>query len=294
MGVGEANKDCVDDACITQGVFMGNCTVVAEKFPGTPLEGQCNTCWDHWQVKVIDEIKGNLWPATITIFALFLFMLILVCINYYMIDNCEDDDGNFGAGGIVKILAFVFNGVVLLFGLIVIIVGAIVMNDLDAGCPPGKDCTNFAVVGVIVVGVFTFLTAVVSLVGVILGGFIGKMLLRIGNLVFLLLALFMLIIGIAFAIIAGAMDDVNKQYEENFDTVRAQYESQDPTLCAGLTDRQCKSKIQTLAASSNTGIVILLGIICFSFLFVMFLTLEAFYIYKGGSDDDDDDGGGDE
>lgn len=46
------------------------------------------------------------------------------------------------------------------------------------------------------------------------------------------------------------------------------------------------------AGSSNNGVVIVLGIICFSFLFVTFLTLEAFYIFKGS--DDDDDGSDDE
>merc|ERR1719473_455463 len=164
------------------------------------------------------------------------------------------------------------------------------MSDLQDGCPAGKDCTNNAVVGLIVAGVFVLLTAIVTLVGIILAGFIGMMLVRIGNLVFLLLALIMLIVGIAFTIIAGAMDEVNKQYEDNFDAVRSQYETQDPNLCASLTDEQCKSKIRDMAAGSNVLIVVLLAIICFSFLFVMFLTLEAFYIYKS-SDDEEDDGG---
>ena len=114
----------------------------------------------------------------------------------------------------------------------------------------------------------------------------------------MLCSLFLLICGIAFAVIAGALDETFKQYEDNFDSVRAQYESQDPGLCYGLDDETCKEKIMNIAASSNNGVVILLGLICFSFLFVTFLTLEAFYIFKNGdaddSDDDDDDGEDDE
>merc|ERR1712224_584818 len=109
------------------------------------------------------------------------------------------------------------------------------------------------------------------------------------GLVFLLSSLFVLICGIAFAVIAGALDATNKQYEENFDSVRAQYESQDPTVCHGMDDAACRDKIRDMAASSNTTIVVVLGLINLSFLFVMFLTLEAFYIFKGGDDDDDDD-----
>ena len=82
---------------------------------------------------------------------------------------------------------------------------------------------------------------------------------------------------------------LNRLYMIKTCTVRAQYESQDPGLCHGLDDETCKTKIRNLAAGSNTGVVIVLSLICFSFLFVMFLTLEAFYIYKSGGDEDDDD-----
>merc|ERR1719218_103820 len=163
------------------------------------------------------------------------------------------------------------------------------MSDQEDGCPAGQECTSSANLGIILVGVFVLLTAIVTIVGIFMGGFIGMMILRIGNLVFLLSSLFVLICGIAFAVIAGALDETFKQYEDNFDSVRAQYESQDPGLCQGLDDDACKQKIMAAAGSSNNGVVIVLGIICFSFLFVTFLTLEAFYIFKGGSDDDGED-----
>merc|ERR1712188_332905 len=144
------------------------------------------------------------------------------------------------------------------------------------GCPEGQECTNAANIGVILLGVFVILTGIVSIVGVFLGGTTGMMILRIANLVFLLCCLFVLICGIASAVIAGALDETFKQYEDNFDSVRAQYESQAPPLCQGLDDDACKQKIMAAAGSSNNGVVIVLGIICFSFLFVTFLTLEAF------------------
>merc|ERR1711871_450254 len=292
--VGEENVNCAGDACATKGFFMGNCSAVREAFTTDDgktngLADKCNTCWDHWQYKVIDDIKGNLWPATIAIFALFMFIVVLVTINYYMIDNQRNDDDSFEASGLPKILGLVLSGIVLLFGLIVVIAGAIIMSDLEDGCPAGQECTSTANIGIILVGVFVLLTAIVSIAGTFLGGFIGMMILRIANLVFLLSSLFVLICGIAFAVIAGALDETFKQYEDNFDSVRAQYESQDPGLCQGLDDDACKQKIMAAAGSSNNGVVIVLGIICFSFLFVTFLTLEAFYIFKGGDDDDDDE-----
>ena len=142
--------------------------------------------------------------------------------------------------------------------------------------------------GLIVLGIFFFLCAILSLVGLLLGGFPGKMLIRVANLIFLLFGLLLMIVGVGFAIVAGAMNDINSQYDENFATVRAQYESEDPAICAGMAEDACKSKIKDKAEGSMSGLLVVLGLICFSMLFIMFLTLEAFYIYKGGDDDDDD------
>merc|ERR1712028_322157 len=94
------------------------------------------------------------------------------------------------------------------FGFIVMIMGIVVQSDLNSSCPEGQECTNWQVVGVIVLGIFFFLTAILSLVGTILGGIIGKLLLRIANLIFLVLLLILMIVGVGFGIIAGALDDV--------------------------------------------------------------------------------------
>merc|ERR1719198_1524108 len=98
-----------------------------------------------------------------------------------MIDNQVDD--GFTPGGIPKILGLVLSGVVLIFGLIVVIAGAIIMSDLEDGCPAGQECTSTANIGIILVGVFVILTAIVSIVSTFLGGIIGMMLMRIANLV---------------------------------------------------------------------------------------------------------------
>merc|ERR1740133_179313 len=266
-----ASASCVSsrgaDATAKATNGAADCDYTAATNTYSAVTDECETCWDHWQLYLIDQVKGNMWAATIVVWALFLFVVILVCLNYYMIDNCEDDDGNFGVGGLVKILGLVFNGIVCLFGLITMIMGIVVQVGLNEDCPEGKDCTNWAVAGLIVLGIFFFLCAILSLVGLLLGGF---------------------------PIVAGAMNDINSQYDENFATVRAQYESEDPAICANMDEVACKSKIKGKAEGSMTGLLVVLGLICFGMLFIMFLTLEAFYIYKGGDDDDDDDDDGEE
>ena len=290
---------CTDQAlCKTTAALAGNCTAIDAMF-GAATSHECKRCWKQWQLIVIDKVKGNLIPATICIWALFLFVVVLVVLNYYLIDNSpvedDEDGGGFAPGGLSKILGLVFNGIVFLFGFIVMIMGIVVQSDLNSSCPEGQECTNWQVVGVIVLGIFFFLTAILSLVGTILGGIIGKLLLRIANLIFLVLLLILMIVGVGFGIIAGALDDVNSKYDDNFEQVKQQYESKNPGLCAQMSNSQCKEKIKAKSMEGMTGLLVVLGIICFSFLFVMFLTLEAFYIYKGGGDDDGgDDGDGEE
>lgn len=298
--VGTENVGCTGADCVALADFMGDCDAVEAAF--TTAEGivsriasDCNTCWDHWQSYKVASIKGNLWPATIAIFSLFLFIVILVCINLFLLDMEVEDDESWKPAGIFKILALVFNGIVLLFGLLTIISGIYMYSTLSSSeeCT-GDDCTNWAVVSIIIVGVAVFGTAVVSLVSVaVVGGIVGQNMLRIANGVFLLTALLTMICGVAIAIIAGALDESNKQFEENFDSVRAQYEQKDPNVCKvggrPLPDAECKNVIRGLVSEANTGVVIVLSLICFSFLFVAFFTLQAYHIFSGGDDDDDGD-----
>merc|ERR1712028_218578 len=101
-----------------------------------------------------------------------------------------------------------------------------------------------------------FLTAILSLVGTILGGITGKLLLRIANLIFLVLLLILMIVGVGFGIIAGALDDVNSKYDDNFEQVKQQYESKNPGLCAGMDDAQCKEKIKAKSMEGMTGLLV--------------------------------------
>merc|ERR1711865_1234426 len=135
----------------------------------------------------------------------------------------DEDGGGFAPGGLSKILGLVFNGIVFLFGFIVMIMGIVVQSDLNSSCPEGQGCTNWQVVGVIVLGIFFFLTA---------------------NLIFLVLLLILMIVGVGFGIIAGALDDVNSKYDDNFEQVKQQYESKNPGLCAQMSNSQCKEKIK--------------------------------------------------
>jgi len=278
--------------CVVDNQAAGNCTMIRDVL-GSGTEYECKNCWADWQNYKVTQIKGNMWPATIAIWALFLFVVILVCINNVMIAT-DDGESWEGVEGILKIVGFVFNGLVLLMGMLTMIGGIVAHVDLTDGCPAGGDCSNWAVYGVITLGIFFFLIAIMSVVGLVLGNAIGKLLIRVADLIFVLMSLLLMMMGIGFVIVAGAMDDINAKYNDNFDTVRAQYESENPGYCGTaatglLSNADCRTKIKADAESKMTTIAIILGIVCFSFIFIIYLTFQAVFIYKNGDGDDDDD-----
>ena len=83
--------------------------------------------------------------------------------------------------GKLKLIALLLTLIVGLFGLLLTIFGIVAYIDLSDGshCTKDTDCTNWAVVGIIVMGAFFFLLAVLNAAGVLLGGFIGKHIVRI-------------------------------------------------------------------------------------------------------------------
>merc|ERR1712072_516936 len=92
-------------------------------------------------------------------------------LNMYMIDNCDPDDEDededapdkWAPQGGIQLLSYVLSGLVGLFGLLMLIAGIMAYSELTSSdCPTGSDCTNWAVVGVTVLGAFFFLLGILN------------------------------------------------------------------------------------------------------------------------------------
>jgi len=294
-----ANKKIISDAKKDEKYYAGNCTAVHVKIDHATAS-VCEHCWLDFKSYTITKIKDHLWPATYTVGSLFLFVVISICLNIFMIDNCdpdEEDDDEDAADkwlpqGMTKMASLILTGIVGLFGLLLTIFGAVAYNELSGNdCPANTDCTNWAVVGIIVLGLFFFLLAGLNVAAVMLGGFIGKNIMRILTLVWVVLAFVLLICGICFALVAGAITSINEQYDLNFEKVREQANQADDTICpTSMKTAECKAKIKKKTEDAFEMISIVLGIACAGFVFVMYVTLQAVKIFKADEGDDDEDG----
>ena len=293
-----------------QGLLAGNCSLVHDLLDGESgvqfrYQQECEKCWIDFEAYSVDTIKEQLWPATYVTFALFIFVIFLLLLNNYMVNNCEEQGEEEGEGskwkptGNVFIAGAVLNGIVLLFGLLTIILGAVANSDLNEGCEgttleDGGSCVNWACVGIIALGVLFFVVAGVSTGGMVLGGFIGRNMVRISNICFVVLSLALMVTGIAFAIVAGAITSINEEYDLKFESIRTQYETQDCNVCADPPDidndgcndmRQgnsvCRAKIKEETKERIGIISMITGIVTLGFVAVLYITLQAVKIYSG-------------
>ena len=121
------------------------------------------------------------------------------------------------------------------------------------------------------------------------------------TLCFTILAFFLRVIGIAFAIVVGAVTSLSHIFELEFDTIHLQAE-QDCNICAKgrdsdgdgcnderFTTSRCRGKLRRQAEDHMSTVVMLLGVVCSGFIVILYLTLQAVKIFGDGDDDDDDD-----
>ena len=281
--------------------IAGNCTLAHNVAGGGyALAKQCEHCWHDFRHHMVVNIKKHLWPATYTTFSLFGFVVISIMLNMYMIDNCDPDDEDededapdkWAPQGGIQLLSYVLSGLVGLFGLLMLIAGIMAYSELTSSdCPAESDCTNWAVVGIVLLGAFFFLLGILNGAAVFLGGFIGKSIVRIMTIVWTGLAFVLLLVGICFALVAGAITSINEEYDNNFSKIREQATEAEPSICPStMSDAECKTKIKEETQDAFATIGIVLGITCAGFVFVMYITLLAVKLWRAGDDDDDEDG----
>eukprot|EP01051_Picozoa_sp_SAG22_P005244 SAG22_NODE_305_length_12688_cov_24.723330_2_plen_504_part_00 len=278
----------VDD-CTVDSEAAGNCTFILET-QGPGRYAQCKSCWHAWQEFKIDKAKEHIWPATYSVWGLFGFMIILVALNVIMLEQQPgEDETKWKPVGTLSRITLGVNGLVFIFGALVMGLGIYAHTELSDNCPLTKECNNWAVVGIIVIGIFFMLTCLFSIVGLVIGSIIGKMMVRITDLVFLVLGFWLMVFGIGFTIVAGGMNDINTTYDDNFSDIRDQYDQQFPGLCDGLDDPQCRAVIKSKVEGAIQIVAIVVGGVVFAMVFFIFLTYQAFHIYRGAVGGDSDE-----
>ena len=201
--------------------IFGNCSSSVTGKTGTQATAMaaCNDCADACMKQQIQLAADNMQTLVIVVFATFGFLTVDIMWNNMLLSGHIGDGDWDGLKGQIGLF---LNGLIAILGFALLILAAVSAADAtdEANCPTQKDkgaCVGSTVYGLLAVGVFLFI------VGGITAGSVFKNIkqgVRFANLFLALLALIMLIMGIFVAIVSGAMEDVNKKYDDNFQKLK--------------------------------------------------------------------------
>lgn len=208
------------------------------------LNFNCKQCVYRCREVSIADVKKNVEPASLAVFCVIGFCFICIVVNDFL---TQTDD----FGGLWKVLAWGFNGLVTLSGLVVAVLCGVGQGLLMSDCPDGADCSNMAVIVVLMLGVALLVVGTLGLIGVWkeIPLFLKKV-----NILLAAVSALLLLAGIMLAIVAGHMDTINGKSEEHFPEMRRQYESKDPTYCqiAGGASLPVYTKVRTTVQCGST------------------------------------------
>jgi hypothetical protein len=264
------------------------CTVKPDCRDRDAIYLSCTACATDCKEALISEVKSGMEPAAIVLIATFAFSVICVIINHYIVVNKPD-------GGIVVLLALVFNVLVTLLGLVVAVLAAYGQYLVVEECPSDSDCTNVAAIFAILLGMGLFVVGALGSIGTKFG---ISFFMTTVNFVHSILAFGLLITGVFVLIVSGHMETINAKSEHHFPELRDQFESQNKDFCANpadpeqsLSNADCRLKMREEIENNMMVFGSALAFVAIGFMVTMYFTWQAI---KMLSDDDDGDEDGDE
>ena len=175
---------------------------------------------------------------------------------------------------LAKWISLLLTNVVMLFSLLLLIIGKRAHATLS-----GKLChslwaslsRSLCSWGIIVLGsTFTYITFLS------LCWSHNRRIMRIATVMWIVLAFLLLLNGVCFALVTGAITSIDDQHDLDFGKVREQANQTDDTTCPmSLLDAACKEKIKQRAENSFQVIGSVLAFTCVGFVFVFYVTLRA-------------------
>jgi hypothetical protein len=210
---------------ITVEAALNNCSRTADFDKCGVLKGDCLKCEEGCREQSIQDVKDEIIPASFFVLFLVVYFLIVIVWNNVMIGSDDLE-------GVSKIIGLVLNGILLLFALVLTIMGMVGYFSIE--CPKDAsgaetDCRPTSLVFLILLGVATLGVSGVVVAGIQIN---NNLLLRVGTLVMVFVAIFLIMAGIIMGMSSGAvMDDMNYYYDTQYPKLRQALERADNTYC---------------------------------------------------------------
>ena len=158
----------------------------------------CQACEKSCMDQTIEDVKDQLLPASIFVFVLTFFFVIVVVFNNMIMGQDEIE-------GMSKILGLGLNGVLAVLAFFFIIAGILAAVDAsdEENCKT-DDCVPNSLILLVIIGVATLAVSVLAALGIQLNNAMGILMLRITTLVMVLLVVLLILCGIVLGVSSGA------------------------------------------------------------------------------------------
>jgi hypothetical protein len=262
------------------------CTVKPDCVARDSLFAACSTCSADCKEALITDVKSGMEPAAIALIVAFVFSLICVITNHWIVVNEPE-------GGMVVLIALACNVMVTLLGLVVAGLAAYGQYLVVEECPSDSDCSNVAAIFAIMLGMGLFVVGALGTIGTKFG---ISFFMTAVNFVHSLLAFGLLVAGTFVLIVSGHMETINAKSEHHFPELREQFESQQPGYCAdpadpeqSLPDAECRLKMRTEIENNMMSFGSALAFVAVGFMVTMYFTWQAIKMLNDEDDADDDE-----
>ena len=221
---------CPIDTTTTPSLYEArtNCTKLDElKLSSTDMKhchafaSACFGCDTECMNAAIEKVKDNIVPAAITTLCVCFYSLIVLVINVSIIEADEVSPGKQKLGAVT-------NSLLGLTSFIMFVIGIVGYLDAKDNCV-GDDCTSWAPIGIICLGLFIFGTAVLAVFGILKD---IKLFIRVADLLLVIFVLILLLAGLLLGMSSGTlMDDLDERYTTSYPSLRASIEAYDASYC---------------------------------------------------------------
>lgn len=292
-GTGELTSpiDCGIDDSVTDNLIQN-------------LYNFCTDCDEDCKESMKEDLKTAVRPAAFIALIIFASMVGILAWNNMLIHfpSFRNDDGKFEVGlGPFTLIAYAVNGLLVIFGILLIAIGGASLSQIQKTCPDGEDCPGLLNIAVMCLGGFIFLAAGLVIFSVVKS---VEFTLVLGN---LLLTLFAFLIGfvvIALGLSAEVLSTASALYDDNWTTIRDStrkipkfeefcYNTDSAGELVEMSDVECQSEVEDFVRGNMRTIGISCITLCGFIAFVLFVTLKAVHIWKNSGDGEDEVGVGD-
>lgn len=246
-----------------------NCTQIDPSVCPAMLEYKCLQCDSSCQLAAVSDIKTYLQPAAIAVYCTSFYLVLTLVYNNHLL-HTRNEDGGKGPHepGNSSIIGYTLNFVVMASGVIISVLGSWGIARASGECEDQgiQACSSLSAVGVLCAGILLAIFGAVAIASLRWENLLKSgTALRLIDMAYGLIAIALIVMGIAMGLAAGLITEVNQEFDMMYSDLLGQYKTTDPNYCTNtatgneLSHDDCYQRLRNDVQSTTESQLGLIG-----------------------------------